>query len=67
MGEIDPVCATHGKRWSEHEHGRCLYCCICFRPLSPELCAVDTEKQMWGVCRGECAKEAGIEELRGNL
>ena len=27
---IDPVCAIHGKRWSEHPEGRCLYCCLCF-------------------------------------
>lgn len=25
---LDPVCAFHGKRRSEHD---CLYCCLCFR------------------------------------
>jgi hypothetical protein len=47
---IDPVCAFHGKRWSEHEGGRCLYCCICFDPLTPEECHVDEAGDRWDVC-----------------
>jgi len=30
---LDPVCAFHGKRASEHF---CLYCCLCFETLAPE-------------------------------
>jgi hypothetical protein len=60
----DPVCAIHGKRWSEHPGGRCLYCCICFRPLEPEQCATDSLGQKWDVCAGwltgPCATEAGL-------
>lgn len=62
---IDPVCAIHGKRQSEHDGGRCLYCCICFRPLTPEECAVDAEGSKWDVCDGTCAVEAGIVPLTG--
>lgn len=66
VGEIknalrpDPVCVLHGKRWSEHEGGRCLYCCICFKALTPEECVMDSAGQKWDVCKGECAREAGI-------
>jgi hypothetical protein len=64
MMAIDPVCAIHGKRWSEHEGGRCLYCCICFKELTPDECVVDISGQKWDVCRGACAIEAGIDERR---
>lgn len=47
---IDPVCVFHGKKASEH---RCLYCCLCFRPLTPEECWEDEDGQKWDVCR-EC-------------
>jgi hypothetical protein len=57
---VDPVCLFHGKRRSEH---RCLYCCICFWPLTPEECAVDSDGQKWDVCKGECAADAGIKEV----
>ena len=57
---IDPVCLAHGLRASEHEHGRCLYCCICFKQLTPMTCAVDEDGQKWDVCQGPCAVEAGI-------
>lgn len=53
MGGVDPVCAFHGKRWSEHEHGRCLYCCLCFDTLTPEECWADEAGQRWDVCQ-EC-------------
>jgi hypothetical protein len=59
---IDPVCAFHGKRMSEHEGGRCLYCCICYRSLEPAECVVDSDGQKWDVCKGACAQEAGIDE-----
>jgi hypothetical protein len=60
---MDPVCAIHGKRQSEHEGGRCLYCCICFKPLIPDECAIDKDNQKWDVCKGKCAKDAGIDEI----
>lgn len=62
MTTIDPVCLIHGKPWSEHKDGRCLYCCICFSPLEPDECAVDTDGVKWDVCKGECAREAGVIE-----
>ena len=57
---IDPVCAIHGKPQSEHEGGRCLYCCICFKPLTLDECAIDANGQKWDVCQGDCAIEAGV-------
>jgi hypothetical protein len=59
-GMVDPVCAIHGKKWSEHEGGKCLYCCICFKPLTPDECAVDSDGQKWDVCKGDCAQAAGV-------
>jgi hypothetical protein len=47
---FDPVCLFHGKRWSEHEGGRCLYCCLCFKTLTPDECAVDADGQKWDMC-----------------
>lgn len=61
IDSVDPVCALHGKRWSEHEDGRCLYCCICFKMLRPNECAISKDGQKWDVCSG-CASQAGIEE-----
>lgn len=60
MSEFDPVCLHHGMRWSEHEFGRCLYCEVCFKPLTPDECATDSDGEKWNVCKGECAKEAGL-------
>ncbi len=57
---LDPVCLFHGKRRSEHD---CLYCEICYRSdLTPDDCAVDEQGQKWSVCKGQCAREAGIVE-----
>lgn len=44
--KIDPVCAFHGLRWSEHH---CLYCCICFKTLTPGECAV-IDGERWDLC-----------------
>jgi hypothetical protein len=44
---FDPVCAFHGKKASEH---LCLYCCLCFKTLTPEECWVDEEGQRWDIC-----------------
>ena len=51
MSAIDPVCLFHGKRWSEHY---CLYCCLCFRTLTPEECHVRADGKREDVCE-ECA------------
>lgn len=59
-GQVDPVCLVHGKRWSDHDGGRCLYCSICFKPLAPDECAVDSAGQKWDLCKGQCAREAGV-------
>jgi hypothetical protein len=48
--DVDPVCAFHGLRASEHPLGFCLYCCLCFMTLTPERCAVDENGQRWDVC-----------------
>lgn len=47
---IDPFCAFHNKRWSEHEGGKCLYCCLCFSTLTPDECYVDPNGTRWDVC-----------------
>ena len=40
--KIDPVCLIHGKKMSEHF---CLYCCLCFKSLTPEECNVREDGQ----------------------
>lgn len=39
------------------------FCEICFRQLTVEKCAVDTQGVIWDVCAGECAVQAGIQEM----
>lgn len=39
-------------------------CEICFSGLTPEDCAEDANGQKWDICKGQCAKDAGIEEIR---
>lgn len=51
---LDPVCVFHGKRASEHA---CLYCCLCFRDLTPEECWEDEQGQKWDVCQACKAQE----------
>jgi hypothetical protein len=58
---IDTVCAFHGRRWSEHEGGRCLYCCLCFKTLTVDECHVLPDGLREDVCN-ECAE---MEALRG--
>ena len=48
---IDPVCLIHGKRKFEH---LCLYCCLCFKTLTPEQCHVRPDGVPEDVCN-ECA------------
>lgn len=54
-GGIDPVCLIHGLKWSEHKGGRCLYCCLCFKPLTPEECHALPGGVLEDVCK-DCAK-----------
>jgi len=49
--DIDPVCAFHGKKWSEHEHGRCLYCVVCFETLTPETCYHAPDGAIYDLCQ----------------
>lgn len=58
VGAIDPVCAFHGKRWSEHDGGRCLYCCLCFVTLTPDACWQDADGQRWDMCAACGAQQA---------
>lgn len=49
----DPVCLIHGLKYSEHH---CLYCCLCYRPLTEEECNVNDDGEKEDVCK-ECAKQ----------
>ena len=33
----DPTCSLHGVKWSEHAHGGCLYCVVCFKQTITRL------------------------------
>jgi hypothetical protein len=57
---IDPTCAFHGKRWSEHEGGRCLYCCLCFKTLTYEECHELPDGTREDVCDECAAKESAF-------
>ena len=59
----DPVCASHGKRWSEHETGRCLYCCLCFKTLTVEECHLLPDGSREDVCNECAALEATSSEV----
>ena len=50
---IDPVCAFHGLRRSEH---LCLYCCLCFEILTLEECSVLPDGSKVDICK-PCAEE----------
>lgn len=47
--EAEPVCLAHGLPHSEHKHGQCLYCCLCFKGLEPEECSIE-DGQRTDVC-----------------
>jgi hypothetical protein len=49
---IDPVCVIHGKKMSEHD---CLYCCMCFVPMTPDQCNVRADGKKEDVCK-KCAE-----------
>ena len=59
---MKPVCAFHNKRTSEHT---CLYCCLCFKTLTPGQCATDSTGAKIDVCKTCYAEEARICEERG--
>ena len=48
---------------SEHKVGTSplgeLYCCLCFKPLTPEECSKDSEGVKWDVCN-LCRKKEHI-------
>lgn len=44
---IDPICLVHGERASKHD---CLYCTLCFKPLTPAECMTDADGVQWDVC-----------------
>lgn len=52
--KIDPVCLVHGKKLSEHD---CLYCCLCFKPLTPEQCHILPNGKKENVCIPCAAQE----------
>lgn len=56
---IDPVCLVHGKKKSKH---LCLYCCLCFKPLTPEECNVRDNGQKEDVCK-PCAKKERTQNM----
>lgn len=49
---IDPVCIIHGKKMSEHN---CLYCCLCFKSITPSECWTNEKGQKENICIA-CAK-----------
>jgi hypothetical protein len=48
---VNAVCLIHGKKYSEHD---CLYCGLCFKPLTVEQCAYLPDGKREDVCI-ECA------------
>jgi hypothetical protein len=54
---IDPVCLMHGRKMSEHD---CLYCCLCFCPLTPDECHVTEDGIKEDVCNDCAIKEAAV-------
>lgn len=63
---VDPTCAIHGIKWSEHKEGRCLYCCLCFKTLTYETCHILPSGEREDTCN-ECAAEEEAEMKRRGL
>ena len=59
--KIDPTCLMHGKKMSEH---LCLYCCLCYKDLTPETCNVRNGKRE-DVCVPCAEREAEEMKKRG--
>lgn len=62
---IDPTCLIHGLKKSEH---LCLYCCLCFKSLTPDECSRDDDGIAQDVCvpcweeEKQAEREAGYRE-----
>ena len=52
-GESGAVCLIHGLKFSEHI---CLYCCLCFKSLTPEECSTNKDGTKEDVCK-KCNEE----------
>ena len=61
--KIDPTCILHGKKASEHEGGFCLFCCLCFKALTPSECHVKADGKLEDVCK-PCAEKENSETMR---
>lgn len=48
-----PSCLIHGLPYATHD---CLFCCLCYRPLTPEECHVREDGVKEDVCE-KCAIE----------
>lgn len=59
--KFDPVCLIHGKRMSEHF---CLYCCLCFKPLTAAECHQLPDGTLEDVCVECAATEATVAKAR---
>lgn len=53
---LDPVCLIHGKKLSEHH---CLYCALCFTPLTPDECNIRPDGFKEDVCK-PCAQAEAL-------
>ena len=62
--KIDPVCLIHGKKMSEHV---CLYCCLCFKTLTPDECNVTADGKKEDVCKPCAEKERKVLDERSRL
>jgi hypothetical protein len=51
---IDPTCVFHGKKASEHQ---CLYCCLCFKTITPDECHMTDAGVKEDVCEDCAARE----------
>lgn len=56
LNNIDVTCLIHGKKMSEHT---CLYCCLCFKTLTPDQCNTLDNGEKEDVCIS-CAKREKI-------
>ena len=62
--KIDPYCLIHGKKMSEHDLGFCLYCCLCFKSLTPDECNVTADGKKEDVCKPCAEKERKMADER---
>jgi hypothetical protein len=62
--KIDPTCLIHGKKMSKH---LCLYCCLCYKTLTPEECNVREDGKKEDVCVPCAEREKAEMKKRGLL